>query len=624
MSFLRPEILYYLLPLVVVLFGLLLTQKETQEHFFSDEVMKKLQVGANTLSAKARNIFFFLVLVLVIIALAGPIIEEGEVEVKSKSADIMIALDISDSMLAEDVYPNRLKFAKQKAMDLLKMAPDERIGVVAFAKNSYLVSPMSFDHNAVRFLLDKLSTESITEKGTDFSALLDVVNKTIKKETKKYLLILSDGGDEDDFSDEIAYAKEKNIVIFILGIGTTKGAPVKKEDGSFIKKDGNVLVSKLNENISKLATESSGVYIQSIKSNSDIQAMLDEIEAVSEQKELKSEMVRKFIPLFYYPLGLALLLLLVATSSLYKKEKLALPLVALLAVFSVFAQDANAGMLDFMELEKAKSAYENADYNTSQKIYSDYAMSSQNSQSYFNAGNALYKQEKYDEAIKSYEKAYFENNVSEANKHGNIANAYAKQSTQESLEKAVKSYEKSLELNEDKEIKENLEAVKKALEKQKKEQEQEKEQEQKQDNKDKKEEQEDKEKQDKQEQENQDSEDSKEGEESDQEEQSEEKSESEKDNESDKKSEEEKAKEEEKAQEPKEEKKNLDELKEDEKKEEETKEEKAGAPLAEGKENMSDAEEQKWIQKLNEKQNTFMYRLNDNEIKEENKDEIPW
>ena len=623
MSFLRPEILYYLLPLVVVLFGLLLTQKETQEHFFSDEVMKKLQVGANTLSAKARNIFFFLVLVLVIIALAGPIIEDGEVEVKSKSADIMIALDISDSMLAEDVYPNRLKFAKQKAMDLLKMAPDERIGVVAFAKNSYLVSPMSFDHNAVRFLLGKLSTDSITEKGTDFSALLDVVNKTIKKETKKYLLILSDGGDKDDFSEEIAYAKEKNIVIFILGIGTQKGAPVKKEDGSFIKKDGNILVSKLNENISKLATQSSGVYIQSIKSDSDIKAMLEEIEAKSEQKELKSEIVRKFIPLFYYPLGLALLLLLIATSSLYKKVQATSPLLAILMVFSLFTQDSNAAILDFMELDKAKSAYENEDYNTSQKIYSEYAQTSQNAQSYFNAGNALYKQEKYDEAIQSYEKSYFENNVSEANKYGNIGNSYVKQSTKESLEKAVKSYEKSLELSEDKEIRENLEAVKKALEEQKKEEEQ------KQENKDKKEEQGKEENKEKQDKDSQDKEDSQDGEKSDDKNESEEKSESkeDKDKSEDKKSEEEKSgeeKEKDEEEKQKQKEKNLEELKKEEQAKEQSKEEKAGAPLADGKENMSDAEEQKWIQKLNEQQNTFMYRLNENQMKEQNNDEIPW
>ena len=169
MSFLHPEFLYYMLPPLFILFGLLLTQKESQAHFFSEEVMSKLRVSANTLTLKARNALFFLMFFLMIVALAQPMINEGVVSIKSKSADIMIALDISDSMLAEDVYPNRLKLAKQKAMELLDFAPNERIGVIGFAKNSYLVSPLSFDHGAVGFLLSQLDTESITEKGTNFS-----------------------------------------------------------------------------------------------------------------------------------------------------------------------------------------------------------------------------------------------------------------------------------------------------------------------------------------------------------------------------------------------------------------------------------------------------------------------
>lgn len=622
MSFLHPEILYYLLPPFLILFALLLTQKETQEHYFSDEVMKKLRVGTDTFTLRTRNFYFLLIGILIIIALAGPIIKEGKVEVKSKSADIMIALDISDSMLAEDVYPNRLRLAKQKAMDLLKLAPNERIGVVAFAKNSYLVSPMSFDHNAVSFLLRQLSTDSITEKGTDFLSLLNVVNKTIKTKNKKYLLILSDGGDKDTFSKEIAYAKEKDIIVFILGIGTNKGAPVKKDDGSFIKHKGDIIISKLNENISKFATSSGGVYIQSVKSDSDIKAMLQEIDSISEQKELKSETIDKFIPLFYYPIALALLLLLIATSSVYKKTQVSSPLMVLLLALTMMPNVSKAGLLDFMELKKAKEAYEVGDYNSSEHIFSKFAQEMQNSQSLYNAANALYKQEKYDEAIKTYEKSYFDDNISEANKHGNIGNSYVKQSTTESLQKAVQSYEKSLELNEDKEIRENLEAVKKALEQQKKEQEQ---KEDKKDNKDKNEENKDKEQ--KQDKDSQDNKDSKDSEKSDEKSESEDKEEAseEKDKKSDKKSEEENA-EEEKSEEAKaekeEEKKKLEELKKDKK--EETKEEKAGAPLADGKDNMSDAEEEKWIQKLNSQQNTFMYMLNDNKFDEENSDEKPW
>ena len=116
MSFLHPEFLYYMLPPLFILFGLLLTQKESHAHFFSQEVMSKLRVSANTLTLKARNALFLLMGFFMILALAQPVIEEGKVEIKAKSADIMIAMDISDSMLASDVYPNRLEAAKQKAL----------------------------------------------------------------------------------------------------------------------------------------------------------------------------------------------------------------------------------------------------------------------------------------------------------------------------------------------------------------------------------------------------------------------------------------------------------------------------------------------------------------------------
>jgi len=630
MTFLHPEFLYYMLPPLFILFGFLLTQKEPQGHFFSDEVMDKLRVSSNTLTLKARNALFLLMGFFMLIALAGPVINDGTVEVKAKSADIMIAFDISDSMLAEDVYPNRLKSAKQKAMELLKSAPDERVGVVAFAKNSYLVSPMSFDHSAVGFLLRQLNTDSITEKGTDFLSLLDVVDNTIKNEGKKYLLILSDGGDKSDFADEIAFAKEKNIVVFVLGIGTIKGAPIKKSDGSFIKHKGEIIVSKLNENISELATSTGGVFIQGVKSTEDVKTMLSEIKSNSEQKELKSEEIHKFIPLFYYPVGLALLLLIIATSSMSKRERVQLPS-SLAILFSILFINphAEAGLLDFMELKEAKKAYELGEYEKSAKLYKKHADISKNGQSYFNEANSLYRQNKFDEAIETYQKATFDDKVSRANNSANIGNAYVKQGKQESLQKAVESYEKSLKLNEDKEVRENLEAVKKEIEKQKKEQKEKEKQDKKENDKKDKDEKSDEKK------------DSKDGEESDEDKKSDdkEKSEDEKDSSKSKKSKDEKQEnkddmkskkeqeEENKNQENNEtkaqdKKDDLKQLNKDE--DNKTKDSKPSTPHAENGDKMSDAEEEKWLNELNMQQNTYMYMLNNKKPKQRDTDEKPW
>ena len=277
MSFLHPEFLYYMLPPLAILFALLLTQKEVQSSFFSQEMIEKLRVTANTLSLRARTILFLIIGLLLVFALGGPVIKDGKVDVQAKSADIILALDISKSMLARDVYPNRLKLAKEKALEFLHLAPNERIGVIAFAQNSYLVSPLSFDHDAVGFLLKNLNTDSITQQGTDFLSMLQVVNKTIKDEKHRYVLLFSDGGDSKDFSREIAYAKANHITLFIIGIGTTKGAPIKLANGKFIEQNGSIIITKLNNAIAKLATQSGGVFIKRGNSNEDVQKMLKKI-----------------------------------------------------------------------------------------------------------------------------------------------------------------------------------------------------------------------------------------------------------------------------------------------------------------------------------------------------------
>ncbi len=561
MSFLHPEFLYYMLIPLFVLFGFLLTQKEAQFHFFSDDVMDKLRVNSNMMTMKARNGLFLLIGFLIIVALSAPVINDGEVEVKAKSSDIIIALDISDSMLAEDVYPNRLKLAKQKAGELLKSDSKERIGIVAFAKNSYLVSPLSFDYSAVRFLLSSLNTDSITEKGTDIMSLLEVVADSSEKK-QKHLLVLSDGGDKSDLSDEIAYAKENDIVVFVLAIGTKKGSPIKLKNGEYIKYKGDIIVSKLNETISTLATSTGGVYIQSVNSDADIKTMLQEIKSKTDAKELKSQKVQKYIPLFYYPLGLALFILLIATSSMSKRATVNLPSIFVIAVLFFASSDLNAQLLDFMKLKDAKNAYQDGRYGEASSIYEIYSKESNSAQGFFNAGNAYYKDKKYDKAIESYEKSVPESSEFLSKKYANMGNAYAMQNN---LQKAKDFYEKSLKLQEDKQVRENLEEVKKALKENTKEEEkqnkQDKDSNEKKDNSETKEDKKDSSKDSKESKTKSDKEDSKENE--------------------------------------------IQKTEPD-------------------KDEMSESEEKKWLQRLNRGQSTYMYKLNKDKNDEESYDEKPW
>ena len=613
MTFLHSEFLYYMLPIVVILFGLLLTQKESQANFFSAEVIKKLSVSSNTLTLKVRNVLFFIISVLIIIALAEPVIKDGKVEVKEKSADIMIALDISDSMLATDVYPNRLKLAKQKALEFLHLAPNERIGVIAFAKNSYLVSPLSFDHDAVKFLLSKLDTTSITEQGTNIMSMLQVVSKSVKNDAKKYILLFSDGGDSHNYSKEIAYAKKQGIVVFVLGMGTKQGAPIKMKNGEFIKQNGKIIISKLNENIANLAIKTGGVYITNVNSDKDVKAMLKEIEGSVKKKERKSQEIEKYIQLFYYPLGLALLLLMIAISSINKRVKLEIPTAFMLTLFLLHPSISNAGMLDFMDLKDAKQAYEHKDYAKSAKYYDAYAKSAKNDEGYYNAGNSLYKQGKYKEALKNYEKATFSNKSFRADNFANMGNSYAKMGSEKDLKEAVNAYEKSLKLKEDKAIRENLEAVKKALKKKKQ---QKKKPNKKQNNKKKKQQQKKQNQKDQKKNKNQKNKDSKQN-----------KGKGDKNKKSDMKSKKSSEKESQKSK-KEQQKKNTSakpEKAKELKKQQKNKKQSQSASTHAVKSKMSNAEEKKWLKQLNKDQNTFLYRLNkNNKYNEDNTDEKPW
>ena len=462
MTFLHPEFIYYMLVPLILLFGFLLTQKERHDIFFADEVMDKLRVNSKYLSLRVRNALFFVVGVLLILALAQPSIPNGKVQIQAKSANIMIALDISDSMLAQDVYPSRIELAKHKILSLLSMAPNERIGVIAFAKSSYLVSPLSFDHDAVGFLTKQLTPESMTEKGTDFLQLLDAAAQDMKKQTERYLLLFTDGGDKTDFSKEVAYAKEHKITVFILTVGTKKGAPIKEKNG-FITQNGQVLISKLNSDIASLATQTGGVYIEGVNSSKDVAKMLSEIESHTKQKTLKSQTITKYIPLFQVFVGFALFLLLLATSSMSKREVIHVPPILLLALLFSAATPSYAGVMDFQTVENAKKSYENGDYAKSTELYDTYVKEHDTNEANYNLASSLYKQKEYKKAAYIYNKVHFPDKQKQSEVLYNLANAYAKSGD---LKEALDTYNKSLTYKHDDDAQYNRDVVEKLLKKQ--------------------------------------------------------------------------------------------------------------------------------------------------------------
>ena len=463
-SFLHPTFIYGMIPLLFFVFYFIFTGAKEGFKMFDEEVLKRLHFEDKGLGRNTRSALFLFSFVLMVIALAQPVFKDGEIKVEAKSADILIGMDISDSMKAEDVYPNRLELAKSKAVDLIKQAPHNRMGVLAFAKHDYIVSPLSFDHSSVAFLLSKVETNNITEKGTHLDSMINSAVSMLEHAKEKNLLLFTDGGDEKDFDSEIKLAKEKGLRIFIIGVGSKEGSPVRSSEGGFVKHNGNILISRLNPALKSLATKTGGVYIESVLGEGDIKAMLKEIESITEKSTLKEEIIPQYRQLFYYPLALALFFLLLAFSSFPRGKANALILFGL--VF-VNIDEAKAGLLDFQTLESAKEAYSNEAYKKSAQLYQ--GLAEESSEARYNYANSMYKDKQYEKALETYAKVKTDEPELKAKTLHNSANT---QVQLKQYEEAVKNYEASLELYEDAQTRENYEAVKKFLQEQKKEQEQ--------------------------------------------------------------------------------------------------------------------------------------------------------
>ncbi len=462
MTFLYPEVFYMMLIPLILLIVLVLTSKNTMEKYFSKDILEKLSVGGKTLDKNTRNGLLFFTLILFIVALGRPVVNQKEQDIKQKLIPIVVALDVSTSMMATDIYPNRISLAKEKLKQIIALSQNTTIGVLLFAKDSFVLSPVTEDFISLKYIVKNLETNLNFPNGSNVFATLDATNYMLEDFAVKNLIILSDGGNSDDYKDEISYAKSKNIAVYTIGIATKKGAVIPKKEGGYLTdKDGNIVTVTLNESIKKLALETNGGYVDFSLDNSDVKAIIERINTQSQKEELSVQKFKTYTELFYYPLGLGLFFLLLALTSvptnLFKKNIAVFLLIGLYC----FPSKVDADIFNFQIIEKANQFYKDKKYN---EASNEYRKLPTTAQSFYNLGDALYKEKKYQEALDTYSKVVTEDTELERKKLHNMGNSYVKLND---LQKAKEFYEKSLKIKEDKETRENLDIVNKELEKQK-------------------------------------------------------------------------------------------------------------------------------------------------------------
>jgi len=454
MQFLYPNVLFLMLIPSLILFFLIVTQKSKFEKIFNQNVLNKLTISSSKLTKKSRNILLFISLIFMTIALSRPVSNEKEENINQELIPIVIAIDASKSMLAQDVYPSRLKMAKKKILDLIKSSKQLSIGVIIFGESSFILSPLTNDFLSLNFLIENFDYNLNISNGSNIFSALEASNKLLKDYKSKNILLLSDGGNANEYQEEIEYANKNDLNIYSITIATNNPTPIPTKDGYLNDKDGNIAMVKLNENIKKLSLNSGAGYTNYTLNNDDINSIINDISKKTQKISMEVKKQKVYTELFYYPLGFALFVLLIAFSSLPSIKSFTKASVLLIMLCNI---DVNASILDFNTIKEATKAYNNKDYVTSSNKFKDFISTNEGK---YNFANSLYKEKKYESALKMYKDITTSDDSLEFKKLHNMGNTYVKLND---LNSAKKMYENALKIKDDKQTKENLELVKKAL-----------------------------------------------------------------------------------------------------------------------------------------------------------------
>jgi Ca-activated chloride channel family protein len=238
-------------------------------------------------------------------------------DIKRVGVDIVVAIDVSESMLAEDIKPSRLERAKREVLDLMGMLEGDRIGLVAFAGTSFIECPLTLDYGAFGMFVDYLDPDLIPVPGT---AIADAIKVSLgafdRRERKsKALILITDGEDhEGEVLEAAKEAKKEGVQIFPIGIGKEEGAPIPAQDGvGGFKKDswGDMVLARLDEtSLQRMALETGGTYVRSVTGDMDLERIYKEgIREKMEKKELRSTRRKRWEERFQWPVFLGLLVI---------------------------------------------------------------------------------------------------------------------------------------------------------------------------------------------------------------------------------------------------------------------------------------------------------------------------
>lgn len=317
----HPENFWFLLgvPILIGLyFGYRWMIKRNLTRFGAPELMKQLTTNFSISRTNWKFILVVFIYIFLVLALVDPQFGSKIEKVQRKGIELVIALDVSNSMLAEDIQPNRLSRAKRAISKLVGRLENDRIGLLVFAGDAYVQVPVTNDFSAAKMFLSTISTDIVPVQGTSIDAALELAMRsfTPESELEKAVIIITDGENHEASAVELAQeASEKGITVHTLGMGSPEGAPIpiRKVNGQPIfQKDenGKIVVTKLNQKIlQEVAAAGGGEYVLANNTTVGLNTLFDHINSM-EKKEIESRIYSNYQHQFQYPLGIAILLLI--------------------------------------------------------------------------------------------------------------------------------------------------------------------------------------------------------------------------------------------------------------------------------------------------------------------------
>ncbi|MBP6430436.1 MAG: VWA domain-containing protein [Ferruginibacter sp.] len=484
-SFQNISYLYTLLaiPIFIALYFYILQWKKNTKKKIGDERL------VNELTKHHSNKKFAIKFALVtgafalcVLALANLRSVNGRETVSKNGIDIMIALDVSKSMLAQDVEPNRLTRAKQLVSKLVDALGNNRIGIVLFAGKAYLQMPLTADYAAAKMLINTASTDAVPTQGTVISDALKMCYSSFNTKEKKYKLVvvITDGENHDE--EAISITKKmalEGVMVSTIGIGSPEGSTIIDEITNETKKDaaGNTVITKLNENVLKeIAQAGNGIYQLFSSTNQTVTALQFQLNNM-DKRLVTEESNTSYTSYYQWFLALALLLLFIelfiSEVKNAKKEKLKtanLSYILFFISYLVFPQTTVAQSQQKL-LKQGSIAYKNQDYEKAAATYKKVVEKSpSNTTAQYNLGNAMYKKSKVDEAVQA-----FDNTIKTATDKNLKSKAYYNKGVVlqkiQNLPGCIEAYKEALKINpNDDDARQNLQKALQQLKEQQKKQ----------------------------------------------------------------------------------------------------------------------------------------------------------